>query len=332
MIEKDRTPIIRNWLYFNAFMVFCMAIIGAITRLTESGLSMVEWRPLIGAIPPLTDAEWVRVFELYRQTPEYQKINTGMAMAEFKTIFFWEWFHRVWGRLIGLVYALPLLFFWVKGWIPKGYKLPLFGLLILGGMQAVIGYIMVLSGLADRPFVSHFKLALHLSMAWFVFCGLLWLAFSLTKIEPLQTSFCKRRHGWSSLALLFITLVWGAFMAGMDAGLVSPHWPHMYQGQILPDTAFTLSNIFANAEMVHFIHRWIAFITLIFIIAFAWRVKSFALGGMVALQFLLGIATVMSMVAIPIAAMHQGGAFILTVILLYNIYALKPRDVIPSQS
>lgn len=166
MNDIKRHTLIRNWLYLNAILVFCMAIIGAITRLTESGLSIVEWQPISGAIPPLNAIEWNRVFELYQQTPEYKKINSGMSLEEFKTIFFWEWFHRLWGRIIGLIYALPLAYFWIKNYIPKGYKLPLFGLLVLGGLQAVIGYIMVLSGFVDRPDVSHYRLALHLSLAW----------------------------------------------------------------------------------------------------------------------------------------------------------------------
>jgi len=316
---------VRNWLYFNAFMVFCMAIIGAVTRLTESGLSMVEWRPLIGAIPPLNPEEWDRVFQLYRETPEYQKINAGMSLDEFKNIFFWEWFHRVWGRLIGLVYALPLLVFWLKNMIPAGYKKPLLGLLILGGSQAVMGYIMVLSGLSDRPSVSHFRLAAHLSLAFVIFGCLLWTAFSLHNIKPKPTCFCLRRHGWVAMGILTITIIWGAFMAGMDAGLVSSNWPHMYAGVMVPDTIWntTLNLFFNNAEIIHFTHRWIAVFALFMIATFAWRVKSFELGGMVFIQFAFGIATIMSYVAIPIAAIHQGGAFILTALMLKEIYALR---------
>jgi cytochrome c oxidase assembly protein subunit 15 len=260
---------------------------------------------------------------LYRASPEYQKKNYGMSLSEFKNIFFWEWFHRLWGRLIGLVYALPLFFFWIKGWIPQGYKKPLLALLFLGGLQGVIGYIMVLSGLAERPSVSHYKLALHLSLAWIVFCALVWLAFTLTRFDDKPTSFCRRRHGWSSLALLFITLVWGAFMAGTDAGLVSQSWPHMHDGQVLPDSDLSFYALFANSEWIHFIHRWIAAVTLIMIFAFAWRVKSPLLGAFVFIQFGLGIWTVASGVSIHVAASHQAGAFILTLLLLREIYKIK---------
>ena len=315
--------IIRNWLYFNAFMVFCMAIIGAVTRLTESGLSIVEWQPISGALPPLNAAEWERVFALYRETPEYQKINAGMSLDDFKNIFFWEWFHRLWGRLIGIVYALPLFFFWFKGWIPQGYKKPLLGLLILGGLQGVVGYVMVLSGLVDRPSVSHYRLALHLSLAWIVFAALLWTGFSLATITPKDTTFCRRRHGWTAFALLFTTIIWGAFMAGTDAGLISASWPMLHDSQFLPDAAITFFALFSNPEVIHFTHRWIAAITIFLVFAFAWRVKSPWLGAAVVAQFALGIWTALSGVSIHVAATHQAGAFIVTALLLCELYKIR---------
>jgi len=316
---------IANWLFFTAFTVFCMAVIGAITRLTESGLSIVEWRPLMGAVPPLNAEEWDRVFQLYQNTPEYQKINMGMSLNEFKNIFFWEWLHRLWGRLIGLIYALPLIYFWLRNMIPEGYKTSLIGLLILGGSQAVMGYVMVLSGLADRPSVSHYKLAAHLGLAFVIFGWLMWLGMSLNPPKPNPTSFCKRRHGWGAMIMLAITIIWGAFMAGKDAGLVSSSWPHMYQGVMIPNEFQMMDfNIFMNNEsIIHFTHRWIAAIALLMIVTFAWRTRSFALGGMVFFQFILGIATIMSHITIPMAAMHQGGAFILTALLLRDLYKIK---------
>jgi len=327
----DRKTNIKNsqsivvWLYINAFMVFCMAVIGAVTRLTESGLSMVEWRPLIGAMPPLSIDEWNRVFDLYRQTPEYQKINAGMSLDEFKNIFFWEWFHRLWGRMIGLVYALPLVYFWVRGMIPSGYKKHLFGLLVLGAGQAIMGYVMVLSGFVDRPSVSHYRLAAHLMLAWIIFCGLIWVAMVLRPPKPNITSFCRRRHGGASLCLLALTIIWGAFMAGKDAGLVSSTWPHMYQDVMIPDELKMMSVNMAlnNESVIHFTHRWIAALALVMILIFAWRVQSFALAVIVFVQFGLGIATIMTHVSIPMAAMHQGGAFVLSAILLYELYRLN---------
>ena len=313
---------ISNWLFFTAFMVFSMAIIGAITRLTESGLSMVEWRPLIGALPPLSEAEWQRVFDLYRETPEYQKKNFGMDIDEFKTIFFWEWFHRLWGRMIGVVYALPLFYFWLRKQIPDGYKLKLFLGLILGGMQGVMGWYMVESGLIDRPSVSHFRLAAHLSLAFIIFGYLLWVAFDLREIRASEkTTFCLRRHGWTSLVLLAITIIWGAYVAGLDAGMVYNTWPLMGT-QLIPHELTSFILIFNEPVSVQFTHRWIAIIAAIMALAFAYRVQSFPLAGMVFLQVGLGIATLISQVAIPLAAMHQGGAFILIGLMMYHLKKL----------
>jgi cytochrome c oxidase assembly protein subunit 15 len=303
-------------------MVFAMAVIGAITRLTESGLSMVEWRPLIGALPPLSGAEWQRVFALYQETPEYKTKNFGMEIAEFKNIFFWEWFHRFWGRLIGLVYALPFAYFLIKKQIPDGYKLKLFIGLLLGGAQAVMGWYMVESGLVERPSVSHFRLAAHLSLAFIIFAYLLWLAFDLRDLKAKEATFCQKRHGWVTFGLVFITLIWGAFVAGLDAGLVYNSWPKMGAHWIPPELdGFTA--IFFDPVAVQFTHRWIAMITAFFVFTFAYRVKSFALAGMMFLQIGLGIATLLSMVAIPLAAMHQAGAFILGGLMIYHLHRLK---------
>lgn len=330
MTDKHSKSIfyVRTWLGVSAFMVFAMAVIGAITRLTESGLSMVEWRPLIGAIPPLSADEWNRVFALYQQTPEYQKINSGMSVDEFKGIFFWEWFHRLWGRLIGLVYGVPLLIFWIRGMIPSNMKAPLFGLLVLGGLQGVVGYIMVLSGFIDNPSVSHYRLALHLMLAWAVYVGLIWCYLRIGPNVTMQSStHCQRRHGWFAMAFLAVTIIWGAFVAGMDAGLIYNEWPHMGQGRIVPSEMWFLSpviaNLVENAAGIQFIHRWIAALTLVLITSFAWRVKDFWLGGMVFVQFGLGLMTLLSQVAIPLAAMHQAGAFVLTALLLNRIYRIR---------
>jgi cytochrome c oxidase assembly protein subunit 15 len=328
MILEKNTLYIRRWLCISAFMVFAMAVIGAVTRLTESGLSMVEWRPFIGAIPPLNDAEWNRVFDLYKQTPEYIKINHGMGLDEFKNIFFWEWFHRLWGRMIGIIYAVPLAVFWVRGMIPAGYKKSLIGLLILGGVQGVMGYVMVLSGFADAPTVSHYRLAAHLSIAFVIFGWMVWLIHRLSSAgDDKPSTFCRRRHGWVALAMLSVTVIWGAFVAGMDAGLIYNEWPHMGAGRLVPEDMWFLSptwlNPFENAAAVQFTHRWLAALTLVMVAAFAWRVRAIALGGMVFLQFGLGLATLLTQVAIPIAAMHQAGAFILCALLLGEIYKIR---------
>lgn len=311
-----------NWLFFTAAMVFAMAVIGAITRLTESGLSMVEWRPLIGALPPLLQTEWVRVFELYQQTPEYQKINFGMELDEFKNIFFWEWLHRVWGRLIGVVYALPLLYFWVRGKIPTGYKGKLLIGLILGASQGVMGWYMVKSGLVDKPSVSHFRLAAHLSLAFVIYAYLLWLAFDIKGNKAGNATFCQKRHGWSAIAALTATIIWGAYVAGLDAGLVYNSWPKMGANWI-PTELQSFSNLFFDPVSVQFFHRWIAIITAIIVWSFSYRIKSFGLAFMMFMQVGLGIATLMSQVAIPLAAMHQAGAFILVGIMVHALHGLR---------
>ena len=316
--------VISNWLFFTTFMVFAMAVIGAITRLTESGLSMVEWRPLIGALPPLNEAEWQRVFALYQQSPEYQKLNMGMELSEFKNIFFWEWFHRLWGRLIGVVYALPLLYFWVRKQIPNGFKLKLFIGLLLGGSQGLMGWYMVKSGLIDRPSVSHFRLAAHLGLAFIIFAYLLWLAFSLRNHISSTASFCQKRHGWVTLGFISATIIWGAYVAGLDAGLVYNNWPKMGTAWI-PSELNSFTNIFFDPVSVQFVHRWLAAITAIIVLTFAYRMKNIALAVMVLLQFNLGVMTLLSQVNISLAALHQAGAFILVGLMVKQLQTLHRK-------
>lgn len=320
------------WLFVSAFMVFAMAIIGAITRLTESGLSMVEWRPLIGAIPPLTEAEWTRVFDIYKQTPEFIKKNSWMELGDFKQIFFWEWFHRFWGRLIGLVYALPLIFFLVRGMVPKSYHLKLVIGLLLGGAQAVMGWYMVQSGLIDDPYVSHYRLAAHLGLAFIIFNYLLWLALDLWPhgYDPtaLPATHSLKRQGWLTFGLLFITITWGAFVAGKDAGMIYNSWPLM-DGNAFPPSGFDPLN---DHGWVQFTHRWLAAITVIGVLLYVrrgWKEFNrahftFGLVGLTVIsQFVMGISTLLSQVNITYAATHQAGAFILTGLCLLSLFKLE---------
>lgn len=307
-----------NWLFFTAFMVFAMAVIGAITRLTESGLSMVEWKPLIGAIPPLSEAEWHRVFDLYKETPEFQHKNSWMQLEDFKKIFFWEWLHRLWGRVIGLVYALPLLWFWVRGQIPQGYKGKLLFVLLLGAGQGFMGWYMVMSGLVDRPDVSHFRLAAHLSLALVIYAALLWIAFDLKGRDKISCSFGQLRHGWIAFAFIAVTIVWGAFVAGLDGGMVYNTWPKMDAHWIPPEVT-GLFAITHDPAAVQFVHRWIAVLTGLIVFSYAWRVKSGSIAFMMFAQIGLGIATVMTQVSIPLAAAHQAGAMILIALMVYSL-------------
>lgn len=299
---------VTNWLFFTAFMVFAMAVIGAITRLTESGLSMVEWKPLIGAIPPLSHAEWERVFGLYKETPEFRLKNSWMELADFKEIFFWEWLHRLWGRLIGLVYALPLAYFWITKQIPQGYKGKLLFVLLLGGAQGAMGWYMVVSGLVDRPDVSHFRLAAHLVLALVIYCATLWLAFGLKPTQ--EGTFCQKRHGWIAFVLLGITITWGAFTAGLDGGMLYNTWPKMDAHWIPPEVT-GLFSVLHDPGAVQFLHRWIAVTAFVALVTFGWRFRNYPLIVMAFLQVALGIGTVMSQVNIPMAALHQAGAMVL---------------------
>lgn len=332
-IPENQIRSIAYWLFFCCFMVFSMAVIGAITRLTESGLSMVEWRPLIGTLPPMSETEWQRVFDLYQQTPEYQQKNSWMGMADFKHIFFWEWLHRFWGRMIGIVYVLPLVFFWVKGWIPQDFKSKLFIGLILGTLQGGMGWYMVMSGLVDRPSVSHYRLAVHLSLAFVIFGYLYWLALGLLhRARPFNLEiahkFCVLRHGVTALLFLSLTIIWGAFVAGLDAGMVYNSWPMMGK-HFLPPDAFNLTpfglNFFENPVAVQWVHRWIAVITGLLIFTFGLRLKDFAIMAMTLIQIGVGIATLLTQVHIHSAATHQAGAFILLALMLLALFRIVTR-------
>ena len=321
------------WLYFCAFMVFAMMIIGAITRLTESGLSMVEWRPLIGALPPLSEAEWIRVFEIYKETPEFQKKNSWMGLADFKYIFFWEWFHRLWGRLIGIAFALPLLVFWAKGMVPQNYKLKFLGMLALGGAQGVMGWYMVKSGLIDIPAVSHFRLAAHLSLAFLILGLLIWLARSLT--SPPQYSHSKLfKHGIATLGILGVTIIWGAFTAGLDGGLIYNSWPMM--GDTLIPAEVSKGGLEAtlfNPAGVQFAHRWLAFIAAFAVMFFWYRCMCHNINFkalniitiLVVTQVILGITTLLSGVNIVLATLHQGTAALLVGFMIVALYEFSAK-------
>ena len=349
------------WLIACAGMVFAMTVIGAITRLTESGLSMVEWRPLIGTLPPLSEAEWQRVFDLYRETPEYRLRNAGMGLEAFKEIFFWEWFHRLWGRLIGVVFAVPLVYFWITGriravtWMPSlGWHLA--GLLVLGALQGVLGWVMVLSGLADRPSVSHYRLAAHLGLAVVIYGMLLWLAWRLLAGErAARPALAVDRLGWAVLAIVGLTILWGALVAGLDAGIGFNTWPLM-DGALLPREALATEPPwvtgaapipvwqlpFENPTMVQFVHRWLGVAALAAVAVLWWarRRAAFAPGvrGLAALalavtvvQVGLGVATLLLYVPVPLAAAHQAGALVLLTVLLRFVFAARRPQPQPDQ-
>ena len=200
LANPARPRAVANWLFFVAALILAIVVVGGITRLTESGLSITQWKPITGAIPPLTHDQWMEAFRLYQQIPEYQQINRGMSLDEFKFIFFWEYIHRVIARLIGVAFALPLAWFWVKGMIPSGFKPRLVGLLLLGGLQGVIGWWMVASGLSERTDVSHFRLAAHLLLALFVLASLLWTARDMLNLAKNAAAPSRNAARWSRSA------------------------------------------------------------------------------------------------------------------------------------
>jgi cytochrome c oxidase assembly protein subunit 15 len=315
---SSRPLAIANWLMFVAGLVFLMVVVGGITRLTESGLSITEWNPIRGAIPPLTHEQWQHAFDLYKATPEYQEINgpAGMDLAQFKFIFFWEWVHRLIGRLIGLAFALPLAWFAVKRAIPKGYGWRLVALLALGGSQGLLGWYMVMSGLVDRTDVSHFRLSAHLLLALFIMAALIWTALDLRRLTKTGENQPARltRAGIATSAILFVQLLLGAWVAGQNAGYVASDWPLM-QGKFYPagvDWALGRLHALTNDPfLLHFLHRWWAWVVVVALVIFARRIRNIERGASKAIhtafgtQILLGIATVMTGMNIVLAVLHQ---------------------------
>jgi cytochrome c oxidase assembly protein subunit 15 len=305
-----------NLLLFVAGLVFCMVVIGGITRLTESGLSITEWRPISGAVPPLTHADWARAFDLYRQTPQYREVAgpAGMTLSGFKFIFFWEWVHRLLGRILGLVFFVGVGWYAVRRAIPRGYGWRLVALFVLGGLQGAVGWFMVMSGLESRTEVSPYRLSAHLLFALFLFSALIWTALDLRDREAKPTRLTR----WGALALgtLFIQLMLGAWVAGFRAGYVSNTWPDM-NGHFVPEGIDWSHGVpFATTHdpfLLHFMHRWWAWVVVTVLVLFARRVKcveggrraSFAIHAAFGTQIILGIATVLSGIAIWLAVLHQ---------------------------
>ena len=316
--------IVAKWLFSVAVLVALMVVIGGVTRLTGSGLSMVEWRPLMGTLPPMTTLEWQRVYQLYQASPEYQQLNYGMSLSNFKTIFFWEYFHRLWGRLLGLAFGLPLIALALTGRVPNGFGSRLFLLLLLGGFQGVVGWWMVKSGLSQSASVSQYRLATHLGLALIIFSILVWTGFDLRDRR------CRTPSGseLATLILLCLTIVAGALVAGMDAGLLYNEYPLM--GQSLVPIEYGEAgwlDPFENPASAQFHHRWLGAITFVAVavLGFKARSSSFAFRGNLVLlavsaQFILGIITLLHGVPVALGGMHQAGAVILLGCLLALIH------------
>ena len=336
-MDASRPLALSRWLILVAGLVFVMVVVGGITRLTESGLSITEWKPISGAIPPLSHEDWQRAFDLYKQTPEYREINgpAGMDLAGFQFIFFWEWVHRQLGRLIGLAFALPLAWFAWKRAIPRGYGPRLVGLLLLGGVQGALGWYMVVSGLSERTDVSHFRLSAHLLLALFLLAALLWTALDLRRLEKAGEHPARLTApvAWTG-GVLFVQLLLGAWVAGLNAGYVASDWPTM-QGRLYPDGVdWSRGLLFAfthDPYLLHFLHRWWALVVVAALVVFARQVKpierkaSLAIHSAFGTQILLGVGTVMSGMNIVLAVLHQAVGALVVASVAWGAHAIGRR-------
>ena len=326
------------WLALVCLLVCLMVVVGGVTRLTNSGLSMVEWKPIMGTIPPLTEAEWLDTFNKYKQFPEYKILNRDMNLSEFKFIFFWEYFHRILGRLIGIVFFLPFLYFLSKRYFDKKLTIKLFIGFILGGMQGLMGWYMVKSGLVDVPHVSHYRLAAHLLLAFVIFAYLLWVIFDLIHEDKKKSAKVGGLFIFSLVITLIVAIqvVYGAFVAGRDAGFVYNTFPTM-SGRLIADGWLALDpkwlNFFENIITIQFVHRTIAWLLVAVIVLFWFKARkqsdnprcvraAHLLFASILFQFLLGVFTLIYVVPISLAALHQAGALLLFGAALYSNHAL----------
>jgi len=330
-----RPMALARWLLAVAMLVVAIVAVGGITRLTESGLSITEWKPVTGALPPLSEAQWQAEFSAYQRIGEYRQINgpAGMTLADYKFIYFWEWTHRLLGRLIGLAFALPLAWFWLRDAIPAGYKPRLLALLALGGLQGVFGWYMVRSGLSEQVTdVSHFWLSIHLMTALVTLAGLVWTALDLVALARDPAARPARLTGFAALAgtVLAIQLTLGAWVAGLNAGLASDSWPLM-QGRLVPEADWSKGAGWAFTHdpfLLHFLHRWWAWVVVGVLVVLARRIRTFDRRASIAIhsafgtQIILGIATVMTAVDTGLAVLHQLVGALLVAATAWGAHAL----------
>jgi len=332
------------WLLFVAAVIFFMIILGGVTRLTHSGLSMVDWNPIMGTIPPITEADWMTTFSRYQEFPEYQKVNRGMTLEAFKSIFYFEYFHRVLGRLIGLLFLAPFMFFWFKGAIRRPMLPQMIAMFVLGGLQGLLGWYMVKSGLVKDPQVSQYRLTAHLISAVLIYSYILWVAFGLLKIpNDRVVDDAERklyRYAIALTSLMILMIASGGFVAGTKAGFAYSTFPLM-DGQFIPKGMYTLqpfwSNWFENITTIQFNHRMFAYLLVLIVPLFCFAVRR--LGGtnrsrlaahlllaMLVIQVTLGVATILLKVPVVIAASHQGGAVLLLSIIIFITREIRPDE------
>jgi heme a synthase len=328
------------WLLVCCALLLALVVVGGVTRLTHSGLSITEWQPIVGTLPPLSDADWADAFAKYQQSPEYREVNRGMSLDAFKRIFWWEYAHRLLGRAIGAAFLLPYLWFLLRRRIPDGYAFPLFGIFVLGGLQGALGWYMVASGLVADPRVSSLRLTAHLGLAVAIFAAMLWLALSLLRTGGTgnRAPARLRRFSFALCALVYAMILAGGLVAGTRAGFAFNSFPLM-SGQWIPPGLFALApwyvNLWSNVATVQFDHRLIAWLLAVLIPIFWWRVRSAAdvderarlaaslVLAMLVVQFALGVATLLLVVPLPLAAAHQAGALLLLAASLFAAHALR---------
>jgi cytochrome c oxidase assembly protein subunit 15 len=324
MSGSDRREV-AAWLFVCAAFTFAMVVVGGVTRLTESGLSIVEWQPILGALPPLSQADWEALFAKYRETPQYRKVFSGIGLEGFKSIFWWEYAHRLLGRVIGLVFLLPFLYFHFRNKLSRSLTWQLAGLFLLGALQGAMGWYMVKSGLVDDPRVSHFRLTAHLGLALLIFCIEFWLALGLLKGEAQAR---LDRLALLVVAAVFLMALSGGFVAGLRAGHAYNTFPLM-NGQLVPPEAFMLEpwwrNFLWNVATVQLVHRAFFWLLLVLVPLLWWqarrthaKIAAHHLLGMFLLQATLGVSTLLLAVPIPLAAAHQAGAVLLLACALWT--------------
>ena len=339
MKKENKSVLI--WLLSGCVLIFLMVLVGGITRLTNSGLSMTDWHLVTDTFPPLSDAKWEEAFQQYKQFPEYQKINihNDFTLSDYKYIYFWEWFHRLIGRVIGIVFIIPFIYFLIRKKLDKSTIKKSIILLGLGSLQGFFGWFMVRSGLIDNPDVSHFRLALHLTTAFITFAYTFWVALDLIYPEKVKIEKSLRTIARFALALLLLQIIYGGFVAGLNAGLIHNHWPLMSDGQFIHESVFLeQKNLFLSfiegKSGVQFIHRTLAYIVVASIVFLYFKSKKFTLSKaqtnginlllvLVFVQFILGVFTLLYGVPVWLGLAHQISAFFLLSAMTFTLHRLS---------
>ena len=334
-MKKDNKKVI-YWLLTGCVLIFIMVVVGGITRLTHSGLSISNYKLISGTIPPMNDVEWQEAFNLYKQYPEYQKLNNHFSLQDFKDIYFWEWLHRVIGRFIGMVFFLPFLYFLITKQLTKPTIKKSIVLLVLGGFQGFLGWYMVKSGLVENPDVSHYRLSAHLTTAFITFAYTFWVALDLMFPSKKEINKNFKKLIQFSLALLILQIIYGAFVAGLDAGFIHNHWPMMSEGKFMHETVYieqnpVYKNFIEGKSGVQFVHRILAYLVVFMVFLIFKKSRNLerttyqnkaiqSLLFLVGLQFILGVFTIILQVPVWLGVAHQIGAFFLLSAMTFTLH------------